>query len=118
MSERKTVVSEAGAYAPEVPETWSCERQDDDSGEIYWAIHSRYGYEFITNVHDNEKRARLISLAPELADELRGNFQYLIAWRYEYANKPNDAHNNSQRDLNDAAIWRTEALLSKMKGSN
>lgn len=48
------------------PGPWAAERQDDDSGEIYWAIHSRHGYEFITNVHDSNANARLVATSPEL----------------------------------------------------
>lgn len=47
------------------PEEWFTERQDDESGEIYWAIHSAIGYEFIANAY-NERHAHLIAAAPQL----------------------------------------------------
>lgn len=35
---------------------WRSERQDEDDGHIYWAIHSDYGYTFIVNVQDEGGR--------------------------------------------------------------
>jgi len=52
------------------PGPWSCERQDDDDGSIYYAIHAHAGYEFIVNVHENKANARLIAAAPDLLHEL------------------------------------------------
>lgn len=49
-------------------EEWFTERQDDpddESGEIYWAIHSAVDYEFIANAH-NERHGRLMAAAPDL----------------------------------------------------
>lgn len=36
---------------------WQAYRQDEDSGAIYFAIHSHQQYEFITNVNDGRARA-------------------------------------------------------------
>lgn len=48
------------------PGPWTCERQDEESGEIYWAVHAKKNYQWITNVWDSESNARLIAAAPEL----------------------------------------------------
>jgi hypothetical protein len=47
------------------PGPWTCERQDQDEGEIYFAIHGK-NYEFITNVYESKPNARLIAAAPDL----------------------------------------------------
>lgn len=54
------------------------------------------------NAHDKMKKL------------LMDSQQYLIAWRYEYADKPNDAHNNAQRDRIDATLKRYEELLKEL----
>ena len=57
------------------PGNWTCERQDDDSGDIYWAIHGK-DYEFVVNVHDEghfgtaQANAHLIAAAPEMKEAL------------------------------------------------
>lgn len=43
-------------------EVWTAERQDEDDGSIYWAIHSTFDYEFITNAHA-PKNANFIAAA-------------------------------------------------------
>ncbi|MCC2649914.1 MAG: hypothetical protein K0R61_26 [Microvirga sp.] len=61
--------------------SWTCERQDGDGGDanagddvyadIYWAIHDARTYEFIANVHSNEKHARIIGAAPDVLAALK-----------------------------------------------
>lgn len=53
------------------PGPWLFARQDDDDGDIYWAVHAAAEYQFITNVHSSKEDARLIALAPEMLDALR-----------------------------------------------
>jgi hypothetical protein len=68
--------------ASEMSDTaWTCERQDGSGGDanagddvyadIYWAIHDAQTYDFIANVHSNEKHARLIAAAPDVLNALR-----------------------------------------------
>lgn len=47
------------------PGPWSCERDDAEHGDIYYAIHGSK-YEFITNVHEisNKANADFIAHAP------------------------------------------------------
>ena len=45
-------------------------RQDDDSGDIYWPVHTAKDYTFVVNAY-SEANARLIAAAPEMADLLR-----------------------------------------------
>lgn len=49
------------------PAEWTCERQDGDDGEIYYAIHARDDHRFIANVYSSEKDAQLIASAPTLS---------------------------------------------------
>ena len=68
------------------------------------------------NRHNADANAALIASAPDLLAALEGSRQYVIAWRYEYASKPQDEHNNSQRDLIDASIRKIEAAIAKARG--
>lgn len=51
--------------------SWTCERQDEDNGDIYWAIHDALTYEFIANVYSNEKHARAVASAVDAQAALR-----------------------------------------------
>lgn len=52
------------------PASWISERQDHESGDIYWAIHDALTYEFIANVYSNQEHARLIASALDLNAEV------------------------------------------------
>lgn len=43
--------------AKATPGEWEAYRQDEDSGAIYFALHSHQEYEFITNFNDGRARA-------------------------------------------------------------
>lgn len=46
--------------------SWTCERQDGNDGEIYWAIHDALTYEFIANVYSNQDHAQTIAAALDM----------------------------------------------------
>lgn len=57
------------------PGQWISDRQDEEDGRIYWAVHSMIGYEFICNLYSNAWDAHhVITCNPaamiELYDEL------------------------------------------------
>ena len=62
-----------------------------------------------------EANARLIAAAPDIKSALEGSRQFLAAWRYEYASKPQpqDRHAKAQLALIDKQIAATEEALSK-----
>jgi hypothetical protein len=70
-----------------VTASWTCERQDGDGGDanagddvyadIYWAIHDARTYDFIANVHSNERHARLIAAAPDMKARLEATLHTL-----------------------------------------
>ena len=43
------------------PGPWTSERQDEEDGSIYHAIHSRLGYAFVTNVEDDANAAYIVA---------------------------------------------------------
>lgn len=59
--------------------------------------------------------AKIEATNADLLAALEGSWQYLVAWRFEYADKPNDEHNNAQRDRIDAQIRKVEAVIAKAK---
>lgn len=71
MARESEVARSARMAAGPENETWTCERQDEDNGDIYWAIHDATTYGFIANVYSNEKHARLIAAAPDLLEALK-----------------------------------------------
>ena len=55
------------------PGPWTSERQDEEDGSIYHAIHSRLGYAFVTNVEDDANAAYIVAACnamPALLTEL------------------------------------------------
>ena len=67
------------------PGPWTCERQDHDEGDIYFAIHARKDYEFICNVSESEANGHLIAAAPDLLAVLKMivDEDFTVARRYE-----------------------------------
>lgn len=51
------------------PGPWTCERDDCEHGDIYYAIHGK-DYKFITNVFESKANAKLIAAAPEMYEAL------------------------------------------------
>lgn len=57
----------------------------------------------------------LLTINAELLAALEGSWQYLIAWRYEYVDKPQNEHNAAQQDRIDAQIRKVEAAIARAK---
>lgn len=60
-----------------------------------------------------EANAKLIAAAPDLLDALQDCLQFVVAWRFEYADKPQDKHNNAQRDRIDTALRAAQNAIDK-----
>jgi hypothetical protein len=61
----------------------------------------------------DEANLHLIAAAPDMLSALNNALQYVIAWRYEYASKPQDKHNNEQRDRIDATLRQMQEAIAK-----
>lgn len=64
---------------------------------------------------ERDENARLIAAAPELLAALEAAHQYVIAWRFEYVDKPQNEHNAAQQDRIDKAIRQIDAAIAKAK---
>jgi hypothetical protein len=94
-----------------VTASWTCERQDDDYGEIYWAIHDARTYDFIANVHSNERHARLIAAAPDLLGRLEATLHTLglMADAYPLGSATRNTLEDECREIRAILTRATEA---------
>jgi hypothetical protein len=93
------------------PSAWTCERQDDDNGEIYWAIHDAQTYAFIANVYSNARHGRLIAAAPDLLMVSAWLLRLIEAPELKRGTEAHDEHRMELRlacDATRAAIARAE----------
>ena len=59
---------------------------------------------------------RLREINADLLEALEHSFQFLVAWRIEYAGKQKSNHVDDQRALIEAAIDKAKATIAKAKG--
>jgi hypothetical protein len=63
-----------------------------------------------------EANARLIAAAPDLLAALEHSRQFVMTWRFEYADKPRTEHNDAQRYRIDSALAKIDAAIAKARG--
>lgn len=111
-TKRDSATAGAGSFAAQhatPTATWTCERQDDDYGEIYWAIHDAQTYDFIANVHSSETHAALITAAPATAEAASAMLAALKATRYALTVWPKVTSTERALASVDAAIAQAAA---------
>lgn len=89
---------------------WTSQRQDDDDGSIYWAIHSMKGYEWIANIYEHEGNAQHIAgcsraTITRLLDALASAQAVVDAIR----DLPNQTSSN--------AVWKAIAAYDRVAGN-
>lgn len=95
---------------------WTCERQDDDHGDIYWAIHDARTYAFIANVYSIEKHANMIAAAPATSRAAREMLAALEDIAYGRVPRPSNSgmHTVTAADRAREAIAAARAAGIKL----